>query len=165
MCPISQGKAGNTGPFKCNLAVLGNMFRVIFRYGLIYGGALALAAAILQWAQYRHWLMNMPSELHIGIVAVIFIALGIWVGLQLTPKPAGEAFERNDKAIVSLGLTRRECEILEHLASGASNKEIARDLGVSPNTVKTHIANVYMKLEVTGRGKAVDTARSLGVLP
>ncbi|NVE94442.1 helix-turn-helix domain-containing protein [Altererythrobacter lutimaris] len=141
------------------------MWRGIVRYGLIYGGALAVIAGLLQWAQYRHLFMRMPSEVYIAIVALIFVLVGIWVGMQLTPKRGGAGFERNDKAIAALGLTRRECEILEHLASGASNKEIARSLGVSPNTIKTHIANLYMKLEVGGRGKAVEAARSLALIP
>lgn len=141
------------------------MGRTLLRYGLLYGGALALVAIALQWAQYRYFLMSMPGEIYVGVVATIFVAIGVWVGMKLTPgKPAG-AFERNHKAIESLGLTRRECEILDHLAKGDSNKEIARSLGVSPNTVKTHIANLYMKLEVTGRGKAVEAARSLALIP
>ena len=141
------------------------MGKTYLRYGLIYGGALALVAAALQWAQYRYALMRMPGEVYIAFVAAIFIAIGVWVGLKLTPKPTSTVFERNEKAIESLGLTRRECEILDHLAKGASNKEIARTLGLSPNTVKTHIANLYMKLEVTGRGKAVEAARRLALIP
>ena len=135
------------------------------RYVLLYGGALALAALALQWAQYNYVLMSMPSEAYIGFVALIFVVIGIWVGMKLTPKAGDESFERNDKAIAALGLTKRECEILDHLAKGSSNKEIARVLGVSPNTVKTHIANLYSKLEVTGRGKAVEAARSLALIP
>lgn len=132
---------------------------------LLYGGALAVAALALQWAQYNFIVMSMPSEAYIGLVAVIFAAIGVWIGLKMTPRLRGAAFERNDKAIASLGLTKRECEILVHLAKGASNKEIARDLGVSPNTVKTHIASIYMKLEVSGRGKAVEAARALALIP
>ncbi|EAQ29621.1 transcriptional regulator, LuxR family protein [Erythrobacter sp. NAP1] len=141
------------------------MGKGIIRYGLLYGGALALVAVVLQWAQYRYLLMSMPGEIYIGVVAAIFVVIGIWLGMKLTPGGKPTAFERNEKAISSLGLTRRECEILDHLAKGASNKEIARSLGVSPNTVKTHIANLYMKLEVTGRGKAVEAARSLALIP
>ncbi|KWV92634.1 LuxR C-terminal-related transcriptional regulator [Erythrobacter sp. YT30] len=137
----------------------------IIRYGLLYGSALAGIAMLLQWVQYRYTVMNMPSEAYIAIVAAIFVAIGIWVGMRLTPQRAGAEFERNDKAIAALGLTKRECEILDQLATGSSNKEIARELGVSPNTVKTHIANLYTKLDVTGRGKAVEAARKLELIP
>lgn len=141
------------------------MNSTILRYGLLYGGAIALVAALLQWVEYRYQVMQMPGEAYAAIIAVIFIGIGIWVGLRLTPGAMQSKFEPNDKAIASLGLTPRELEILGHLAKGASNKEIARSLGVSPNTIKTHIANLYMKLEVTGRGKAVEAARSLAVIP
>ncbi len=72
---------------------------------------------------------------------------------------------RNDAAIRSLGLTTRECEILELLASGQSVKEMARTLGISPNTVKTHVARVYEKLDVQRRVPALEKARSLALIP
>ena len=137
----------------------------VIRYGLAYGGALAVLALALQWAQYRYLVMSLPGEAYIAMVAALFVGLGIWVGMRLTAAPAPAAFERNLKAIQSLGLTPRECEILDHLARGASNKEIARLLGVSPNTVKTHVASLFAKLAVTGRGKAVDAARALALIP
>jgi DNA-binding NarL/FixJ family response regulator len=90
--------------------------------------------------------------------------LGAWLGNRLTPRTEASPFERNDKAIASLGLTPRECEVLERLARGESNKEIARAMAVSPNTVKTHVANIYDKLGVSGRGKAVDAARALSLV-
>ncbi len=142
-----------------------DMTSTTLRYGLLYGGAIALIAALLQWVEYRYQVMQMPGEAYAAIIAVIFIGIGIWVGQRLTPGSTQSEFEPNEKAIASLGLTPRELEILGHLAKGASNKEIARSLGVSPNTIKTHIANLYMKLEVTGRGKAVEAARSLAVIP
>lgn len=137
----------------------------IARYALIYGVPLAGLAFVLQWAAYRYFVFQMPSEIYISVIAAIFIVLGIWVGMRLTPARVPSEFEPNEKAIKSLGLTPRECEILDHLAKGASNKEIARDLGVSPNTVKTHVASLYLKLEVSGRGKAVEAARSLALIP
>ncbi|MEL6530223.1 MAG: LuxR C-terminal-related transcriptional regulator [Pseudomonadota bacterium] len=141
------------------------MHQKTLRYGLLYGVALALFAALLQWLEYRYLALQMPGEAYIAVIAVVFVLLGIWVGMRLTAAPNSSEFERNDKAIASLGLTPRECEILDHLATGASNKEIARTLGVSPNTIKTHIASLYEKLEVNGRGKAVDAARSLALIP
>ena len=141
------------------------MNRGVIKYGVIYGGALALVAILLQWVEYRYWLLSMPGEAYMAVVATIFIAIGIWVGMQLTARQRGPTFERNEKAIAALGLTTREYEILEHLALGSSNKEIARALNVSPNTIKTHISNLYLKLEVSGRGKAVEAARALALIP
>ena len=141
------------------------MGRSLLRYALMYGAPLALVALALQWLQYRFAVMRMPQEATLAIVAAIFIAIGVWVGMRLTAAPRPSVFERNTKAIAALGLTARECEILDHLARGASNKEIARSLGVSPNTIKTQIASLYGKLEVNGRGKAVDAARALELIP
>ena len=141
------------------------MVRTWAIYAALYGVPLAGLALLLQWAEYRYLVMRMPGEIYISLVAAIFIAVGIWVGARLTARPAPAVFERNEKAIASLGLTPRECEILDHLAKGASNKEIARSLDVSPNTVKTHVASLFQKLEVSGRGKAVEEARSLSLIP
>jgi DNA-binding CsgD family transcriptional regulator len=133
---------------------------------ILYALALAAAAGLLQWLEYRYVTRIYSTEIHIALIAAGFVALGIWAGARLTgPLPAPEAFARNEAAIRSLGLSPRECEILELLASGASNKEIARKLSISPNTVKTHAARVYEKLEVQKRMQAVEKARFLAVIP
>ncbi len=133
---------------------------------IIYAVALALAAAALNWLEYRYLARAFSTEIYIAILAVAFVALGVWAGTRLTGgrKAAGE-FERNEAAVRSLGLSPRECEILEALASGESNKEMARRLGISPNTVKTHIARVYEKLEVQRRVQAIEKARFLALIP
>lgn len=141
------------------------MGRDTLRYAALYGVPLTGLAVLLQWAEYRYFALRMPGEIYILMVAVIFVALGVWIGMRLTAQAPRAAFERNEKAARALGLTPREREILEHLAKGASNKEIARTLGVSPNTIKTHVASLYLKLGVSGRGKAVEAARALSLIP
>ena len=128
---------------------------------LYYSIALAAAATVLQWAEYRYLAHAFPFEIYLALVAVAFLALGAWAARQLTPRPAPAMFEVNQAAIRSLGLTPRECEILERLASGQSNKELARALAISPNTVKTHLASLYAKLEVRNRIEAIEKARWL----
>lgn len=132
---------------------------------ILYALALALAAAALQWLEYRHVTRAFSTEIYIALIALGFVALGIWAGRRLTPRPAPAAFERNHAAIRSLGLSPRECEVLELLASGQSIKEMARSLGISPNTVKTHVARVYEKLEVRKRVPALEKARWLALIP
>jgi ATP/maltotriose-dependent transcriptional regulator MalT len=94
------------------------------------------------------------------------MGLGVWVGARLfRGRGAGPAFEANTRAMTSLGISSREFEVLELLAAGRSNKEISARLSVSPNTVKTHVANLYGKLEVKRRTEAILRARELGMLP
>lgn len=136
----------------------------MFRLILIYGVALAAIAFLLEWLDYKHAVHAWTTEFYIACIAVIFVALGIWVGNRLTARPR-QAFARNDAAIASLGISARECEVLEMLAAGHANKVIARRLDISPNTVKTHVARLYEKLEVASRTQAIGKARSLEILP
>jgi DNA-binding CsgD family transcriptional regulator len=137
------------------------MWRAILPYAL----ALALAAAVLEWLQFRYAMRLISTELYIALLAFFFVALGIWAGVKLTPRARPAQFVRNEAAIAALGLSPRECEILAQLAAGGSNKEMARALGISPNTVKTHIARVFEKLEVPNRMRAVEKARLLALIP
>jgi DNA-binding NarL/FixJ family response regulator len=131
---------------------------------LAYGLALAALAFMLQWLDYKHVARAWTTEVYIGILAIIFVALGIWVGNRLTAKPR-QPYSRNDAAIASLGISARECEVLEMLAAGHANKVIARRLDISPNTVKTHVARLYEKLNVASRTQAIGKARELDILP
>lgn len=132
---------------------------------LLYALALALAATALTWLDYRHAVHAFSTQIYIALIAIGFAALGLWAGAKLTARPAAGPFQRNDAAIRSLGLSPRECEILDRLASGRSNKELARSLGISPNTIKTHVARVYEKLEVQNRVQAIEKARWLALIP
>lgn len=132
---------------------------------ILYGLALAGGAFLFEWLDYKHSMRAWSTELYVGMVAILFVALGIWIGNRLTPQPRGTAFERNDAAIRSLGISDRECEVLDLLASGAANKVIARRLGISPNTVKTHVARLFEKLEAANRTEAIHKARTLDILP
>ena len=134
---------------------------------ILYAVALALAVAGLEWLEYRYVTRAFSTEIYIVLLAAGFAGLGLWAGHRLTRRraPPSSAFERNDAAIRSLGLTPRECEILQLLAAGQSTKEIARQLAISPNTTKTHLAKVYQKLEVQRRTQAIHKARELALIP
>ena len=133
---------------------------------VIYSLAIAAAAFALQWLEYQHFVRVLPTEVYIVVIAVIFTALGIWVGGELMGRGrAAGPFEKNTQAIEYLGISEREFQVLELLAEGHSNKEIAASLFVSPNTVKTHLANLYGKLEVSRRTQAVQKARALRMIP
>ena len=132
---------------------------------VFYSLAIAAAAFALQWLEYQYLVRVFPTEIYIGIIALIFTALGIWVGSRLTGGGGAAPFEKNVQAIEYLGISERQVEVLELLAQGHSNQEIADRLFVSPNTVKTHLANLYGKLEVSRRTQAVQKARALRMIP
>ncbi len=132
---------------------------------LVYAFTLAVAAAGLQWLEYRYLVRAYSVETYVVLIALAFAALGIWLGYWMTPRAPAQSFERNHAAIRSLGLSPRELEILDSLASGESNKEMARRLGISPNTVKTHVARIYEKLGVSRRIQAIEKGRFLALIP
>ncbi|NNC98948.1 MAG: response regulator transcription factor [Gammaproteobacteria bacterium] len=132
---------------------------------MFYGLALALGAFILQWLDNHYGLQLFSTEFYIFILAILFTLLGIWVGTRVSKKPSDVPFAKNRQAIETLGLSARELEVLEHLAQGESNLEIAEGLFVSPSTVKTHLVHLYQKLEVSRRTQAVKKAKSLKIIP
>ena len=132
---------------------------------IIWAAVLAAGAFTLQWLEYQYLVRAVPGELYIGVIGLAFAVGGVWVGWKLSSRAAPGPFERNTAALASLGLTGQEVKVLEQLAAGLTNKEIARILGLSPNTVKTHIANLFAKLEVSRRTQAISKARDLALIP
>lgn len=143
------------------IAHLPPMIRTVLLWALV----LAVGAFALQWLEYRFLVRAFSWQVYVGLIGVAFAAGGVWIGWRLAARARPETFARNDAALASLGLTGQEVKVLERLAAGRSNKEIARDLGLSPNTVKTHVANLYGKLEVSRRTQAVGKARELALIP
>jgi DNA-binding CsgD family transcriptional regulator len=137
----------------------------MLRIAITYALALAAGALALHWLQYNYLVRTFPLEIYIVLIAVGFAVLGIWAGLRLARGPAPASFEKNTAALATLAITPREQQVLALLATGRSNKEIARDLGVSPNTVKTQLASLYQKLEVERRTQAIQKARELALIP
>jgi DNA-binding CsgD family transcriptional regulator len=130
----------------------------------LYGAALAASALALQWLDYDRWAWSRPGEIYLALIALAFLALGVFLGLRVFARPAPKPFDGNPKAVASLGISPRELVVLQELAAGRSNKEIARRLEVSPNTVKTHLARLYEKLGAERRTDAINRARELGIL-
>lgn len=138
----------------------------MLKTAFIYGIALAAGAIALQWLEYRFWVWTHPGLAWVALIAAAFLALGVWVGSRLFRRePRPEAFAPNARAQSSLGITEREQEVLQLLADGRSNKEIAARLGLSPNTVKSHVARLFEKLRVARRTQAILLARELGLVP
>lgn len=131
---------------------------------VVYGLLLAAGTFALQWLDYQRLARAQPVEIYIGLVALGFLVLGVVIGVRvIAPRPAPE-FDGNPQAQAALGISERELEVLRELAAGHSNKQIARNLDVSPNTVKTHVARLFEKLGASRRTEAIRRARELGLV-
>ena len=132
---------------------------------LLYALSLAGVAFALQWVEYQYLTRAFTTELYIFLIGLGFTTLGLWLGRALTRDSSTIPFALNEAALKSLGITKREHAVLERMAEGESNKEIAKTLHVSPNTVKTHVARLYEKLQVNQRVQAVQKAKELRLIP
>jgi len=136
----------------------------------VVGGVLI---AVLRWTEYQFLVVEHSEAIYGGLIAATFALLGIWLGLKLTREKTvvkevvvreGEPFVRDEGRRDNLGITRREMEILELVAEGLSNREIAGKLFVSENTVKTHCSRAFDKLGAKRRTQAVQMGKELGLL-
>jgi DNA-binding CsgD family transcriptional regulator len=146
------------------------------RHVLIYGLIGGVVITVLKWTEYRFLVIEHSIEIYSGLTAVTFAVLGIWLGIKLTgtrprvvvkevPVLPAEPFAPNERKQENLGITRRELEILQLIARGMSNREIAEKLYVSENTVKTHSSRVFDKLGAKRRTQAVQLGKEFGLLP
>jgi two-component system, NarL family, response regulator LiaR len=145
-------------------------------YGLIYGLCGGLLIVVLKLVEYRFLVVQHSVEIYGGLTALVFAILGIWLGLKLTRKEEvvvvkevavlnTQPFALNEERLRELSITRRELEILELIAQGMSNREIAERLFVSENTVKTHSSRLFDKLSAKRRTQAVQIGKELGLIP
>lgn len=144
---------------------------------IIYGISMAMVLFLLKLLEAHFIVFSYRLDLFIGSIAIVFTVLGVWLALKLVkPKvetriiekevyivnqPAGEI---NHKLIEELEISKRELEVLNLIASGLSNEEIAQKLFVSMNTIKTHTSNIFLKLDVKRRTQAVEKAKRLNII-
>lgn len=149
-----------------------------YRYIAVYGLLMAVLVFVLKWLQWRFLIVDNSIDIYIGLIAVFFTVLGIGVSLQLSkprvhtvviekevPVPVQEPFAVDIVALEKLKLTSREYEVLQLMAKGHSNTEIAEALFLSLSTVKTHASNLFVKMDVTSRTKAIEKAKRLKITP
>ena len=153
------------------------MKRQVIIHTLIYGLCGGILIVLLRLIEFRFLVVEHSIEIYGGVIAAMFAGLGIWVGLKLTRKKevvvvkevpvpaASQPFALNEERLKDLGITRRELEILELIAQGLSNREIADKLFVSENTVKTHSSRLFDKLSARRRTQAVQIAKEMGLIP
>jgi DNA-binding CsgD family transcriptional regulator len=145
---------------------------------LIYGLCGGILIVLLKLIEFRFLVVAHSIEIYGGLIAALFAGVGIWLGLKLTknkevvvikevlvPMPATQSFTLNEQGVKDLGITPRELEILELIAHGLSNREIADKLFVSENTVKTHSSRLFDKLSARRRTQAVQIGKEMGLIP
>lgn len=144
---------------------------------ILYGSALAMLLVLLRWLEFRFLILDHAFEAYVGAIALVFTGLGIWLALKLArPKVETIVVEKeiiqqapqfvpDEKALAAAGISKREWEVLALMAKGHSNQEIADQLFVSLNTVKTHSSRIFEKLEASRRTQAILRAKALGILP
>ena len=152
------------------------MNRQTLIHTLIYGLCGGILIVVLKLLEFRFLVVEHSIEIYGGLVAALFAGLGIWLGLKLTrkqevivvkevPVAGTQPFALNEARLKDLGITKRELEILELIAQGMSNREIADKLFVSENTVKTHSSRLFDKLSAKRRTQAVQIGKEMGLIP
>lgn len=143
---------------------------------ILYGISLAFLLFFLKWIELRFIIINHTLEIYVGLIALLFTGLGIWLALKLTkPKVETQIIEKeittkntdfiiNEEVMNELGISKRELEVLQLMADGLSNQEIAERLFVSLNTIKTHSSKVFEKMDVKRRTQAVEKAKRLSLI-
>ncbi len=132
---------------------------------VISGALLAAGVLALQWLDYQRLARAHFGDIYVFLIAAAFLGVGVYIGARVIHARKPEGFDGNPQAQAALGISARELTVLREIASGRSNKEIAAALNVSPNTVKTHVARLFEKLEAKRRTDAIARARELGLVP
>jgi two-component system, NarL family, response regulator LiaR len=145
---------------------------------ITYGFSLALLLFVLKWIQLRSIIWDHSVEIYMGVIALLFTGLGIWLAVKLTRPKVEKVIEEkivyiknntdftiNGVALEQSGISKRELEVLQLMAEGCSNQEIADKLFVSLSTVKTHTSNLFEKLDVRRRTQAIEKAQRMQLIP
>lgn len=139
---------------------------------VLYGLTLAILVIALKWLQWKFLIVDNSIDIYIGLVAVFFTALGVWVATQLSKTKVKtvivtqpEDFILNETELQKLNLSSREYEVLQLLTKGHSNAQIAETLFLSLSTIKTHVSNLYLKMDVKSRTQALEKAKRLKIIP
>ncbi|WPR70347.1 LuxR C-terminal-related transcriptional regulator [Flavobacterium sp. NG2] len=143
---------------------------------ILYGFLLAILVFILKWLQWKFLIIDNSVDIYVGLVALFFTILGVWIATQLT-KPKVETiviekeivvfkneFTINEAELKKLNLSNREYEIMLLLAKGYSNATIAQNLFLTLSTVKTHISNLFLKMDVKSRTQVIEKAKRLQII-
>lgn len=143
---------------------------------ILYGAILSVLLLLLKWLEFRFLILHNSIDIYIGLIALIFTLLGIWLAQKLaSPKVRivekevyvnkAQNFVPDESTVEKMGLSKRELEVLTLMAEGWSNQEIAEKLFVSLNTIKTHASRIFEKMDVKRRTQAIEKAQKSGLIP
>ena len=158
-----------------------NTFKTFLHHSVpivLYGLILALLIFLLKWLQWKFIIVDNSLDIYIGLIALFFTILGIWVETQLIKTKTEtvlvekeiyitlpDKYEINDWELKKLNLTKREYEVLQLLVKGYSNAEIGEQLYLSLSTIKTHVSNLFVKMDVKSRTQAIEKSKRLKITP
>ena len=147
------------------------------RHFALYGFLMAILVFALKWLQWKFLIIDNSIEIYVGIIAVLFMLLGIWVANQMSKPQVQTVFIEkevvleplsvsivNETELQKLNLSTREYEVLQLLAQGYSNAEIAERLFLSLSTIKTHVSNLFVKMDAKSRTQAIEKAKRLNII-
>ena len=147
------------------------------RHIMLYGLAIATLIFGLKWIQWNFLIVDNAIDIYSGLIAIVFTMLGAWVASQLIkPKTQTVFVEKqiiihqpknfilNQTELKRLNLTRREYQILKLIVQGNSNADIAAQLFLSLSTIKTHVSNLYAKMNVKNRFRAITKAKRMEIV-
>ena len=151
-------------------------FKKDIKHIILYGLILAILVFVLKWLQWKFVILDNSIDIYVGLIAIFFTILGIWISSQLVKSKvetviiekeviinSEEEFKINEKELKKLNLSTREYQVLQLLTQGQSNAEIAQNLFLSISTVKTHISNLFVKMDVKSRTQAIEKSKRLKI--
>lgn len=130
---------------------------------LVFASLILALLILFQLSTYSVISGNLNIEIVIVIIAFVFFFIGLYLNKK-RPQQPNIPTEINQKNLQNLDLSKREYEVLQAIALGFSNKEIADQLFVSESTIKTHVSNVLVKLNAKRRTQAIQIAKELQIL-
>ena len=152
-------------------------FKKDIKHIILYGLILAILVFVLKWLQWKFVILDNSIDIYVGLIAIFFTILGIWISTQLVKSKvetviiekeviinSEEEFTINEKELKKLNLSTREYQVLQLLTQGQSNAEIAQNLFLSISTVKTHISNLFVKMDVKSRTQAIEKSKRLKII-
>jgi len=131
---------------------------VIFKRSLLeYGAFIALVLILLNILEYTYFAGYLRIELYLTVCASLFTLMGIWIAESLRVQDVH--VQSVSLSFSDFNLTNREQIVLELMSEGLSNAEIAAHLSISIHTVKTHVSNIFAKMDVKRRTQAIKKAQ------